>query len=101
PVRLVPGAAPEAGSRAAPASSAPSVRPSASAAARPQPSAASERPAETGAKPSGAAAATADWPAIVQSLDLRGPARQLADSCDLKTNAGGAWQLVMPADKEH
>jgi len=50
---------------------------------------------------SGAAAATADWAAVVQSLDLRGPARQLADSCDLKSNAGGAWQLVMPADKEH
>jgi DNA polymerase-3 subunit gamma/tau len=40
-------------------------------------------------------------PRVVQSLDLRGPARQLADSCDLESNAGGAWQLVMPADKEH
>ena len=39
--------------------------------------------------------------AIVQTLDLRGPARQLADSCDLASNAGGAWQLVVPADKEH
>ncbi len=37
----------------------------------------------------------------MQSLDLRGPARQLADSCDLKSNAGGSWQLVVPADKEH
>jgi DNA polymerase-3 subunit gamma/tau len=37
----------------------------------------------------------------VQALDLRGPARQLADSCDLASNSGGAWQLVVPADKEH
>jgi len=101
PVRLVPSAAPEAGSRAAPASSASPVKPSAAAAPRLQPSAAGDRPAQTSAKPSGAAAATADWAAVVQSLDLRGPARQLADSCDLKSNAGGAWQLVMPADKEH
>jgi DNA polymerase-3 subunit gamma/tau len=42
-----------------------------------------------------------DWASIVQTLDLRGPARQLADSCDLKSNAGGAWQLVIPPDKEH
>jgi len=101
PVRLVPGAAPDPGPSAAPAGSAVSVKPSANAAPRPQSSAAGERPAETSAKRSGAATATADWPAIVQSLDLRGPARQLADSCDLKSNAGGAWQLVMPADKEH
>jgi len=52
-------------------------------------------------RPNGVAAPPADWAAVVQSLDLRGPARQLADSCDLKTNAGGAWQLVLPADKEH
>ena len=38
---------------------------------------------------------------LVQALDLRGPARQLADSCDLASNAGGTWQLVVPADKEH
>jgi DNA polymerase-3 subunit gamma/tau len=48
-----------------------------------------------------AAAVPADWPSVVQSLDLRGPARQLADSCDLQSNQGGAWQLVVPADKEH
>ncbi|HVY64521.1 MAG TPA: DNA polymerase III subunit gamma/tau [Gammaproteobacteria bacterium] len=42
-----------------------------------------------------------DWGAVVQALDLRGPARQLADSCDLASNAGGAWQLVLPKDKEH
>jgi DNA polymerase-3 subunit gamma/tau len=34
-------------------------------------------------------------------LDLRGPARQLADNCDLQSNAGGSWQLVLPRDKEH
>jgi DNA polymerase-3 subunit gamma/tau len=47
------------------------------------------------------AAVPADWPSVVQRLDLRGPARQLADSCDLQSNQGGAWQLVVPADKEH
>jgi DNA polymerase-3 subunit gamma/tau len=87
PVRAVTGAAPEAAPRAAPTN----------AAARPQSSA----PPEMGARSNGAAAQAADWAAIVQSLDLRGPARQLADSCDLKSNAGGAWQLVLPADKEH
>jgi DNA polymerase-3 subunit gamma/tau len=89
-VRAVTGAAPEAAPRAAPTN----------AAARPQSSAA-DRAAQTGARSNGAAAQAADWAAIVQSLDLRGPARQLADSCDLKSNAGGAWQLVLPADKEH
>jgi DNA polymerase-3 subunit gamma/tau len=95
-MRLVPGSAPEAGPRAAPANTAPT-----STAPRPQPSAAGDRPAETSARPGGAAAATLDWAAVVQSLDLRGPARQLADSCDLKSSAGGVWQLVLPADKEH
>jgi DNA polymerase-3 subunit gamma/tau len=42
-----------------------------------------------------------DWAGILQTLDLRGPARQLADSCDLHSNAGGSWQFVVPADKEH
>jgi DNA polymerase-3 subunit gamma/tau len=37
----------------------------------------------------------------LKALDLRGPARQLADHCDLRTNVGNAWQLVLPADKEH
>jgi DNA polymerase-3 subunit gamma/tau len=27
--------------------------------------------------------------------------RQLADSCDLQSNHGGAWHLLVPADKEH
>jgi DNA polymerase III subunit gamma/tau len=91
PVRSVTGPASEAAPRAA----------QTTAATRPQSSAAAERPAETSARPNGVAAQPADWTAVVQSLDLRGPARQLADSCDLKSNAGGAWQLVMPADKEH
>jgi DNA polymerase-3 subunit gamma/tau len=42
-----------------------------------------------------------DWPELLRSLDLRGPARQLADHCDLQSRAGGAWQLVLPADKQH
>ncbi|HZF30079.1 MAG TPA: DNA polymerase III subunit gamma/tau [Gammaproteobacteria bacterium] len=46
-------------------------------------------------------AANVDWPALLQTLDLRGPARQLADHCDLKSHAGNAWQLVLPPDKEH
>jgi DNA polymerase-3 subunit gamma/tau len=48
-----------------------------------------------------AGVATAEWASVVQALDLRGPARQLADSCDLASNAGGSWQLIVPADKEH
>src|SRR6185503_17095700 len=92
PVRVVTaGAAPEAASRAA----------QPNAASRPQSAVAADRPPETSLRPNGVAAPPADWAAVVQSLDLRGPARQLADSCDLKTNAGGAWQLVLPADKEH
>jgi DNA polymerase-3 subunit gamma/tau len=90
PVRVAPGSPPESGPRAAQPSAAPR-----------SPSSVADRPAETSAKPNGPAAAPADWAAVVQSLDLRGPARQLADSCDLKANAGGIWQLVMPADKEH
>jgi DNA polymerase-3 subunit gamma/tau len=42
-----------------------------------------------------------DWPELLRSLDLRGPARQLADHCDLQSRSGGAWQLVLPADKQH
>jgi DNA polymerase-3 subunit gamma/tau len=57
--------------------------------------------ASRSAAASAAAAAPSDWASILQALDLRGPARQLADSCDLVANAGGAWQLVVPAEKEH
>ena len=73
----------------------------ASAASRAKPPPTIDRTADTSAKQSGVAPAAPDWAAVVQSLDLRGPARQLADSCDLKSNAGGAWQLVVPGDKEH
>jgi DNA polymerase-3 subunit gamma/tau len=69
------------------------------AAARPQPVPAAERAVNAG--PSTSAASTEDWAEVVRALDLRGPARQLADSCDLKSNAKGSWQLVVPADKEH
>jgi DNA polymerase-3 subunit gamma/tau len=89
--------------RAATAGAAPEAAPSPAqpnAASRPR-SAAADRPTETSLRPNGVAAPPADWAAVVQSLDLRGPARQLADSCDLKSNAGGAWQLVLPSDKEH
>jgi DNA polymerase-3 subunit gamma/tau len=49
----------------------------------------------------GAPAGEVDWPTLLRSLDLRGPARQLADHCDLQSHSGGAWQLVLPADKQH
>jgi DNA polymerase-3 subunit gamma/tau len=49
----------------------------------------------------GASSAVPEWSAVLQSLDLRGPARQLADHCDLQSNAGGAWQLMLPPDKSH
>ena len=52
-------------------------------------------------KGNGAPGGDIDWPALLRSLDLRGPARQLADHCDLQSHAGGTWQLVLPADKQH
>jgi DNA polymerase-3 subunit gamma/tau len=67
---------------------------------RPQAAAGAERAAEARPKVGGGVT-TAEWATVVQALDLRGPARQLADSCDLTSNAGGSWQLVVPADKEH
>jgi len=57
--------------------------------------AASVRPADT------VRAADVDWPSLLRSLDLRGPARQLADNCDLQASAGHGWQLVLPPDKQH
>jgi DNA polymerase-3 subunit gamma/tau len=66
-----------------------------------QPAPAAGRAPEPRPTANGAAGATPDWVGVLQTLDLRGPARQLADSCDLKSNAGGVWQLVVPADKEH
>jgi DNA polymerase-3 subunit gamma/tau len=86
--------------RVVPAGGEPQARavPPSSAARTPAPTAV-ERPAESSAPAAGSGAP--DWASVVQSLDLRGPARQLADSCDLKSNVGGAWQLVVPPDKEH
>jgi len=45
--------------------------------------------------------ANVDWHELLQVLDVRGPARQLADHCELRSFAGGAWQLILPADKVH
>jgi DNA polymerase-3 subunit gamma/tau len=42
-----------------------------------------------------------DWAGLLRELDLRGPARQLADHCDLQSTMNGAWSLVLPADKQH
>jgi DNA polymerase-3 subunit gamma/tau len=77
----------------------PPAAPPSGGAGRTQPPAVAERPVESSAK--AAESGAPEWATVVQSLDLRGPARQLADSCDLKSNAGGSWQLVVPADKEH
>jgi DNA polymerase-3 subunit gamma/tau len=83
------------------AASPPRAAPSAAA----QPGSAASResaPIPSGAAPlRGAGPAEVDWPALLQALDLRGPARQLADHCDLKSHSGSAWQLVLPPDKEH
>jgi DNA polymerase-3 subunit gamma/tau len=38
---------------------------------------------------------------LLSALDLRGPARQLADHCDLQSSSGNAWQLVLSPDKQH
>ena len=98
------GTEPSAGRRAAgaPAQPAPRCVSAAAGATQPAQPARPEPPAaEPRATTNGSASATADWASVVQSLDLRGPARQLADSCDLKSSAGGVWQLVVPADKEH
>jgi DNA polymerase-3 subunit gamma/tau len=66
------------------------------------PSAAPPRVADAAnSKANGAPAGEVDWPTVLRSLDLRGPARQLADHCDLQSHSGGAWQLVLPADKQH
>jgi DNA polymerase-3 subunit gamma/tau len=89
--------------RAVRAGAAPSPQPRAAGAApaRPQPVPAAERAADASPRANAAVAAPEDWAEVVRALDLRGPARQLADSCDLKSNANGSWQLVVPADKEH
>jgi len=86
----------------APATPTPTPRTAAAAPPRLQAAATPERPTEPAPKAAAVGGvATADWATVVQSLDLRGPARQLADSCDLASNASGSWQLVVPADKEH
>jgi DNA polymerase-3 subunit gamma/tau len=93
-------AAGQPGPRVVPPSAEPQARaaPSSSAGRSPPPAAA-EPPAEQSATAAGSGAV--EWASVVQALDLRGPARQLADSCGLKSNAGGVWQLVVPPDKEH
>jgi DNA polymerase III subunit gamma/tau len=49
----------------------------------------------------GAPSGKVDWPVVLQSLDVRGPARQLADHCTLLANAAGGWQFVLAPDKAH
>jgi DNA polymerase-3 subunit gamma/tau len=91
----------------APRAASPSPRPAGPAApsAAPAPSKPQTEPVaprvEQGRPPATGAAAPTDWGDVLTALDLRGAARQLADNCDLQSNAAGAWQLVLPRDKEH
>jgi DNA polymerase-3 subunit gamma/tau len=89
-----PSAPATAPTRAAATAPAAPIRPPSGQAAERAPDAAAKSSAKT-------SSVSADWTSVVQSLDLRGPARQLADSCDLASNSGGAWQLIVPPDKEH
>jgi DNA polymerase-3 subunit gamma/tau len=66
------------------------------AASAPTPAPAAPVRPSTVAKP-----AVVDWQGLLQALDLRGPARQLADHCDFVSAAGGAWQFVLAPDKGH
>ena len=84
---------------AAPRAAAPATSGTASAPGK-SPASVGSKAEQSKAAPANASAA-ADWSVVLQSLDLRGPARQLADHCDLQSNTGGAWQLVLPRDKEH
>ena len=88
--RAVPPA-PRVASAATPSSASAPSRPSAEGAAR----------AEQSKAPTAGGVLSTDWTGVLQALDLRGAARQLADNCDLQSNTGGAWQLVLPRDKEH
>jgi DNA polymerase-3 subunit gamma/tau len=56
---------------------------------------------DTGAATPSAPSLLADWHELLNTLDLRGPARQLADHCDLASNAGGTWRLVLQSEKAH
>jgi DNA polymerase-3 subunit gamma/tau len=97
PARTPQGAA---SSAAVTASAAPTTAPAAASASRPsQPGVRDEPP--SAALPTSSGGSDVDWAQLLQNLDLRGPARQLADNCDLHSTKGGAWQLVLPPDKEH
>jgi DNA polymerase III subunit gamma/tau len=96
--RVAPQAAPAAGNAPAAAAPKPAAHPVAPKGEQARAPAAAPKVEQTRAP---AAAPSQDWNAVVQTLDLRGPARQLADHCDLQSNAGGQWQLVLPRDKEH
>jgi len=83
-----------------PRAASPAAPTSPSAPSRPQVEAAAPRGDQPKTSAVGALPST-DWSGVLTALDLRGAARQLADNCDLQSNAGGAWQLVLPPDKEH
>ncbi|MEO8467406.1 MAG: DNA polymerase III subunit gamma/tau [Gammaproteobacteria bacterium] len=84
----------------APRAASPATPTPASTPSRPQAEAATPR-VEQAKTPASRAAPSTDWAGVLAALDLRGAARQLADNCDLQSNAGGAWQLVLQRDKEH
>jgi DNA polymerase III subunit gamma/tau len=94
---------PEAGTRGRATSSSPKSSAGASAAGESRvlraspPSGASNR----AQSPQGGLEGAIDWNGLLQTLDVRGPARQLADHCDLARCAGSGWQLVLPPDKAH
>jgi DNA polymerase-3 subunit gamma/tau len=79
----------------------PAVTRAATPPAAPRPDAAPKESVEPAPRSGAGAPPPADWASVVQGLDLRGPARQLADSCGLQSNQAGAWHLIVPADKEH
>ena len=84
----------------APRAATPAAPRSASAPGKPPAETAAPRVEQTKAPTTGGVSST-DWAGVLQALDLRGAARQLADNCELQSNSGGAWQLVLPRDKEH
>jgi DNA polymerase-3 subunit gamma/tau len=91
---------PSRSAKTAPSRPAPKLEPSAAAGAAPGQGAANAASTPRSAATGGPSSAP-DWVSVLRTIDLRGPARQLADHCDLVGTAGGAWQLVLPADKEH
>ena len=69
-------------------------------AAAPLPRMEAGKPRADSAKPP-AAAAAAEWPALVQQLSLTGAARELARHAELQHRAEGRFELVVPKAKAY